>query len=130
MDKKHIRENADFVLSHYRQLSRLTDGFENEGTLLRSLNIKKADMNENMPEKPYSNINEFKKEKLAIVYAWQQLKLKHREVLFLAYMDREERTTNEIAYLLNIQPKSASSRKTTALLAFASLYKKGVLLDM
>lgn len=126
IEPKQIRFNADFILSYYRRLSRLTEGFENEDTLM-TMEITEGSYSTEMPLVPLRTRDEYLAEKMAMIRAWQQLNKKHRQVLYLAYMDLEKRTTNEIGYLLDRQPKSISVRKTTALLAFSETYKDGIL---
>lgn len=123
---KKIRDNAHFILSYYRRLSRLTGGFENEDTLM-AMEIVQGSYSEAMPLVPLKTPKEYRAEKLAMIRAWQQLTKKHREILYLVYFNREPRKMREIACLLNRSPTSTSERKATALEAFAETYKDGIL---
>lgn len=126
IEPKQIRFNANFILSYYRRLSRLTGGFENEDTLM-AMEITEGSYSTEMPLVPLRTRDEYRAEKRAMILAWQQLNKKHRQILYLSYMDQEQPSINEIAFRLDRLPKSMSVRKTTALLAFAEIYKGGVL---
>ncbi|WP_278530487.1 hypothetical protein [Enterococcus asini] len=80
-----------------------------------------------MPSVPLRTRDEYRAEKRAMILAWQQLNKKHRQILYLSYMDQEQPSMNEIAFRLDRLPRSMSARKTIALLAFAEIYKGGVL---
>lgn len=126
IEAKQIRFNADFILSYYRRLSRLTGGFEDEDTLM-AMEIIDGSYSTEMPSVPLRTRDEYRAEKRAMILAWQQLNKKHRQILYLSYMDQEHPSINEIAFRLDRLPKSMSVRKTTALLVFAEIYKDGVL---
>lgn len=126
IEAKQIRFNADFILSYYRRLSRLTGGFEDEDTLM-AMEITDGSYSTEMPSVPLRTRDEYRAEKRAMILAWQQLNKKHRQILYLSYMDQEQSSINEIAFRLDRLPKSMSVRKTTALLVFAEIYKDGVL---
>lgn len=125
-DPKTIRANADFILSYYRRLSRLTGGFE-DGDTLMAMEITEGSYSTVMPSVPLRTRDEYRAEKRAMILAWQQLNKKHRQILYLSYMDQEQPSMNEIAFRLDRLPRSMSARKTIALLAFAEIYKGGVL---
>lgn len=92
-----------------------------------AMEIVQGSYSEAMPLVPLKTPKEYQAEKLAMIRAWQQLNKKHRQILYLSYMDQEQPSMNEIAFRLDRLPRSMSARKTIALLAFAEIYKGGVL---